>query len=88
MNNVEQIQNISDHTLFRIINEGAEVNWNFFALKVMISRLKLKLSMTNNEEVLQQCFADMRHLFRRSANIPNAQKDLQIIMDLFAEEKE
>ena len=80
------IQNISDNTLFRIINEDIDVNWNFFALKVMITRLKLKLTMTNNEQVLQQCFTDMRELFRKSANIPNARKDLQIIVEQFGEE--
>ena len=78
------IQNISDKTLLRVINEGSDVKWNFFALKVMISRLKLKLSMTNNSEhVLQECYADLRDLFRRSQNIPNAMKDLQIIEDIF-----
>jgi len=78
--------NIPDNTLLRIINEGSDVNWNFFALKVMISRLKLKLYMANNEEVLQQCYADIRDLFHRSNNIPNANKDLQIIRNLFWEE--
>ena len=81
-----EINNISDETLYRIINEGADVNWNFFALKVMITRLRLKLKMsaTNNEEdMLQQCFADIRDLFLRSNNIPNAKKDLQIIEEMF-----
>jgi len=78
------IQKISDKTLFRVINEGSDVKWNFFALKVMISRFKLKLSMTNNNEnVLQECYADLRDLFHRSQNIPNAMKDLHLIVDLF-----
>ena len=80
------IHNIPENTLLRIINEGSDVNWNFFALKVMISRLKLKLSMANNEEALQQCYADIRDLLCKSNNIPNAKKDMQIIMNLFWEE--
>ena len=82
------MQNISDSVLMRLINEGADVNWHFFALKVMISRLniKLKMSAMDNEEVLPQCFADIRELFRKSANIPNALKDLQLIMELYGEE--
>ena len=81
------IQNITDKTLFRIINEGGEVSWNFFALKVMISRLKLKLSMTNNSETtLEECYKDLRELFARSHKIPNATKDLQIIAKLWEDE--
>ena len=78
------IQDISDQTLFRVINEGGDMNWKFFALKVMISRLKLKLTMSGNkEEVKQQCYTDLRELFLKSNNIPNAKNDLQIIMEQF-----
>ena len=77
------VQDISDHTLLRVINEGSEVNWNFFAFRVMISRLKLKLSMMNSDEDKQQCYTEMRELFQKSSNIPNAQKDLQLIMERF-----
>ena len=81
-----KIQEISDRTLFRIINEGNEFNWNLFALKVMISRLRLKLTMSKNEEnAMQECLADLRDLLRRSSNIPNAKKDLLIIYEHFVE---
>lgn len=78
------IQNISDETLLRVINEGGEIPWNYFALKVMISRLKLMLKMASNkEETKQQCYNELRKLFTQSANIPNANKDLQNIIELF-----
>ncbi|MDR1673799.1 MAG: hypothetical protein LBS09_10135 [Bacteroidales bacterium] len=80
------IQNIPDDVLLRIISEGGEMNWNFLALKVMILRLKLKLSMMNNEMVRKQCCADLRELFRKSSLVPNAKKDMQIIIDCFMEE--
>jgi hypothetical protein len=79
---VTDTQILSDETLFRVIHESGDVNWSFFALKVMISRLKLKLSMTDNsEKALEECYTDLRQLFHRSHNIPNAIKDLQIIMN-------
>jgi hypothetical protein len=85
---VTDIQNLSDEILFRVIHEGGDVNWSFFALKVMISRLNLKLSMADNsDKALEECYADLRHLFNRSRNIPNAIKDLQIIMELFGKEE-
>lgn len=81
-----KIQNISDDTLFRIINESGEIDWNFFALKVMISRLKLMLNMAGNtEEAKHQCCEELRKLFDKSANIPNANRDLQKIIEIFDE---
>ena len=80
------IQDISDQTFCRVINENNDISWNFFALKVMISRLKLKLLMSDNKiETLQQCCAELRELFRKSSNIPNAKNDLQIIVEKFGE---
>jgi hypothetical protein len=75
------IRDIPDDVLLRIISEGGEINWNFLALKVMILRLKLKLSMMDNETVRQQCCNDLRELFRKSSLIPNAKKDLQMIVE-------
>ena len=83
------LQDISDKTLFRVINESSGVNWNFFALQVMISRFKLKLSMIDEnkvkqrEEMIQQCCSEMRELFFKYKNIPNAIKDIQTIMQRF-----
>jgi len=79
------IHDISDNTLFRVINEGHEVEWNFYALKVMIMRLKLKLKMAGHDEetVKQECYTNMRGLFHKSNNIPSAKKDLQIIAERF-----
>jgi len=79
------IQDISDQTLYRVINEGHDVKWNFFALKVMMTRFRLKLSMSENkEETMQECFIDMRELFCKSSSIPSARNDLQIIVEQFA----
>ena len=78
------ITDISDSALIRIINESDSINFNFFALKVMISRLKLKLSLGHNDEDTQhECVNDLRDLFRKSKNIPNAIKDMQMIIEKF-----
>lgn len=79
-----EISEISDNTIFRVINEGQNVEWNFYALKVMIMRLRLKLTMSDNlEETNQQCFTDLRNLFFNNRNIPNVKKDFQIIVEKF-----
>ena len=84
MNQVLNIQEITDNTLYRIITEGSEIKWNLFALNVMISRLRLKIKMTKNQEqAISECIKDLRDLLRRSSSIPNAKKDFQIIENLF-----
>ena len=82
------IQNISDHTLLRVIHESDDVNWNFFAIKVIIARLRLKLSLNSDDEAIKESIDNLRDLFRRSSNIPNAIKDLQIIVERFDEASE
>ena len=85
------IAHISDQTLSRAIEDGNHEVWEFLALKVMISRFRLKLSMidANNvqqrEEMMQRCCAEMRELFIKCINIPNAKKDMQTIMERFGE---
>jgi len=84
--NVINIQDISDQTLFRVINKGYDIEWNFYALKVIITRLRLMLSMSGNDNnVVQKCCTELRELFCKSENIPSAKKDLQIIVELFSE---
>ena len=78
------IQDIPDQMLFRVINEGGNINWNFFALKVVIARLKLKLSASGvNEATMHQCCTDLREFFRKSSNITHAKNDFKIIMERF-----
>jgi len=82
------IQDISDQTLLRVITEGGDVDWKFFALKVMISRLKLKLHyMADDQDIVQQCCTEMRELLKRSRNVPNATKDLLLIIEQYSQEE-
>ena len=82
------IQDISDEALVRVINEGGDVKWNFYALKVMISRLKLKLQLAEDKEIIRQCCLEMRDLLNRSKSIPNANKDVKIILERFIQNTE
>lgn len=92
-NMINNLQEISDKVLYRVINESDDVNWNFLALKVMISRFKLKLLMIDcnkinqREEMIVQCCTEMRELFLKCKNIPNAKRDIQTIKERFLDRK-
>jgi len=85
------IENISNNTLLCVIKDDNYENWEFFALKVLISRFKLKLSMIDEhkvkqrKEMAQQCCAEMRELLVKSQFIPRAYSDLQTIMERYGE---
>jgi hypothetical protein len=83
MDHLKIIENISDETLLSIVHHANEISWNFLALKVMLARLKLKLTMIDNDTARQQCCSDLRELFRKSRNIPNAKKDIELIIEHF-----
>ncbi len=77
------IDKIPDETWIYIIRHPNEFTWNFLAIKIMLTRLNLKMVMTqSNDAVLQQCCEELRDLMKRSINIPNAKKDLEQIISL------
>jgi hypothetical protein len=74
------LTDITDDMLFRAINESYDIEWSFLALKVMILRLRLKLTMTNySESAKKQCCEEMRTLLTKSIRIPSARKDIELI---------
>ncbi len=74
---------IPDETWIYVIRHPNDFAWNFLAIKIILTRLNLKISMSqNNNAIWGQCCEELRDLIRKSINIPNAQKDLQQILTL------
>ena len=83
---MNDIKDISDCTLLRVITDGSDTEWSFFALKIMITRLKLKLSFAHGDAAIQQqCCDEMRELLVKSKNIPNAIKDVKTIVERYGD---
>ena len=84
MNQVpETIDKIPDDVLLHIIRHSNDFSWNFLAIKIMLTRLNLKMSMYQNKgEVLHDCCNELRNLLKNSVNIPNSQADLNQILSL------
>ena len=79
----EIIDSIPDDVLVHVIRNSNSFTWNFLAVKIILTRLNLKLAMyQNNDGILGQCCEELRDLLRKSVNIPNAQKDMQQIRSL------
>ena len=79
----ETIDRIQDDVLIHIIRHSNDFAWNFLAIKIMLTRLNLKIAMSKNEDaVLNECCNELRSLMKSSINIPNSQTDLKQILSL------
>ena len=79
----EIIDKIPDDMLLHVIRHSNDFIWNFLAIKIMLTRLNLKISMYQNKaEILHECCSELRSLLKNSINIPNSQTDLKQILSL------
>ena len=80
---IKNIDSIPNDVLIHIIRHSNDFSWNFLAIKIMLTRLNLKLVMYQNKEsVLLECCTELRNLLKNSVNIPNSQADLKQILSL------
>ena len=79
----ETIDKISDNVLIYVILHSHDFSWNFLAIKIMLTRLNLKIKMSKNEDdILSECCTKLRTLLKNSSNIPNSKTDLKQILSL------
>ena len=79
----EIIDAICNDVLLHVIRYSNDFSWNFLAIKIMLTRLNLKISMSQNKDaVLLECCNELRNLLKNSVNIPNSQADLKQILSI------
>jgi hypothetical protein len=78
--NTEIIDKIPNDRLLYVICNSHAFTWHFFAMKIILTRLNLKLKMNDTPAVASESCEEIRTLLRRSANVPNAQLDLKQIL--------
>ncbi len=77
------IEKIPNEVWIYVIKHPNDFIWNFLAMKIILTRLNLQITMhPNNNDVLEKCCEELRDLFRKSINIPNAKKDFLQIQSL------
>jgi len=84
-NIADTIDSISNDMLLHVIRNSNEFTWNFFAMKIILTRLKLKISMTEGDcgkSILSECCEELRNLLKKSVNVPNSQADLRQILSI------
>ena len=80
----ETIDKIADDRLIHVIRHPNDYPWDFLAMKIILTRLNLKLFMneSDNTAILSECCDELRTLLKKSFNIPRALNDLNKILSL------
>ena len=79
----ETIDRIPDEVLMHVIRNSKDFSWNFLAMKIILTRLKLQISMyEGNRDILSQFCDELRNLLKKSINIPNSRDDLKQILSV------
>jgi len=79
----DTIDLIPNDILVHVIRHSNDYSWKFLAMKIILTRLNLKITMHgDNKSVLPECCNELRNLLKKSVNVPNAQADLNQILSL------
>ena len=79
----ETIDKIPDDKLIYVICNPNDFTWNFFAMKIILTRLNMKVAMYKDDNsVLPGCCDELRNLLKKSVNVPNSQADLKQILSV------
>jgi len=80
---VETIDNIPEDVLIHIIRNANEFSWNFLAIKIILTRLNLKILMhKDHQSVKTESCKELRNLLKKSINVPNSRSDIKQILSL------
>lgn len=72
---------IFEKTWSDLISADINLDFEFLALKILLSRLRLKIKLDSSPENLRDSVEELKNLFIRFQNLPVAQRDLQKILE-------
>ena len=75
---------IPNDVLLRVIRHSNDFSWNFLALKIILTRLNMKIlcNEDSGKSILAECCDELRNLLKKSANVPSSMSDLKQILSL------
>lgn len=77
-----EIPNISNDVLAAVVQGKINCEFDFLALKILLLRLRLKVSQDPSPTTLQACIAELKALFVKFAKIPVLHNDLAKIQQM------
>jgi hypothetical protein len=59
------------------VSKEIQYNFDFLALQILLSRLRLTVRQHPDPETISRCAAELRDLFIKTIHLPKVQKDLE-----------
>jgi len=78
---IEDIDRIPDNVLINVIKNSNDFSWNFLAIKIILTRLQMKIKI-HKESAFVECCDELRNLLRKSINVPSSREDIVQILSL------
>jgi hypothetical protein len=64
-----------------LVLKKSQVNLNFLAGKILLSRLQLNLRPSSPEHEINKAINDLFDLYYKSKDLPNAKKDISLLLN-------
>ena len=74
------VENIPEKVLADIVLNKISVNFNFLALKIMLTRLQQKVKTHPDPATVNECVAEFKNFLIKFAHLPKTQEDIAKIM--------
>ncbi|NLM37358.1 MAG: hypothetical protein GX202_04450 [Firmicutes bacterium] len=76
-----EVEKISKQGWENLLLKDVDYGFNFLALKILLSRLRLKVAMDPSPVSIQKSVEEIKNLFIRFGNLPSVQKDFQKVYE-------
>ena len=74
---------IPNDVLIHVIQNSKNYSWNFLAMKIILTRLSMKMTLHGEKKnTIPECCDELKNLLKKSVNVPNSQADLKQILSL------
>ena len=74
------MENIPEKVLADIVLNKIHVNFDFLALKIMLTRLQQKVKTNPDSATVNQCVAEFKNFLTKFGHLPKTQEDIAKIM--------
>lgn len=74
------MENIPEKVLSDIVLSNIHVNFDFLALKIMLTRLQQKVKTNPDSTTVNECVNELKNFLIRFGNLPKTQEDIAKIM--------
>ena len=67
---------ITDKIWIQLLLNDKKFDFEFLAIKILLTRLKLTVKLNPDPDIINECAAELRQLFVKTESLPTVKKDI------------